>query len=592
RSLTWRQLIMRFLLKPGAWWHDGFSSPQLGRIYRWTLERLTARPLLGVALTLLIPLLGFIMAGQLEEQFFPQVARDQFQIEIEFASQTAIAQTEAEVQRARQLILQHENVADVHWFAGESAPKFYYNFVGARENQAHYAQAMVQLNSEKGVRDLVRELQTELDAAFPQARLLVHQLQQGPPYEAPVEMRIYGPNLSELRRLGMEVRELLTTIPDVTHVRDDLTEVQPKLGLTVDAEQAQQAGLDNTAIAQQLDAYLEGVIGGSILEATENLPVRVRLQATERADLDAIAALDLRPQSAGDRDFRSTAALGEFSLESELANVARRHQQRVNTVQAFITAGVLPSQVLAALEERLAATNFELPPGYWFEFGGEQAERSQAVGNLALYVPLLVLVMMTALVLSLGSFRQAGIVGVVAISSVGMALFSLWAFGSLLGFMAIVGTMGLVGIAINGSIIVLAAFNEDPQARQGDRRAVVTVVIKATRHVLTTTLTTIVGFVPLLASGDPFWQPLAIAIAGGVGGSPILALYFTPAAYLLLMQRRPQSSAPPPVPVAGLPPVSPVPKHAAIGASIADWSVGGDGQPDDELGAGGIGVSI
>ncbi|MCG8366606.1 MAG: efflux RND transporter permease subunit [Pseudanabaenales cyanobacterium] len=140
--------------------------------------------------------------------------------------------------------------------------------------------------------------------------------------------------------------------------------------------------------------------------------------------------------------------------------------------------------------------------------------------------------------MSLGSFRQAGIVAAVAIGSIGMALFSLKAFGSLLGFMAIVGTMGLVGVAINGAIIVLSAFNKDPQARQGVPKAVQAVVVEATRHVLTTTITTMVGFVPLLSDGDPFWQPLAIAIAGGVGGSPILALYFTPAAYLLLKQPR------------------------------------------------------
>ncbi|MEO0491733.1 MAG: efflux RND transporter permease subunit, partial [Cyanobacteria bacterium J06659_2] len=76
------------------------------------------------------------------------------------------------------------------------------------------------------------------------------------------------------------------------------------------------------------------------------------------------------------------------------------------------------------------------------------------------------------------------------------------------------------------------------EASQGNPKAVQAVVVKATRHVLTTTITTMVGFVPLLMDGDPFWRPLAIAIAGGIGGSPILALYFTPAAYLLFKRRQ------------------------------------------------------
>ena len=103
--------------------------------------------------------------------------------------------------------------------------------------------------------------------------------------------------------------------------------------------------------------------------------------------------------------------------------------------------------------------------------------------------------------------------------------------------MAVVGTMGLVGIAINDTVIVLSALNEHPEARVGDRTAVEDVVVKATRHVMTTTVTTIAGFIPLLISGGPFWRPLAIAIAGGISGSSILALYFVPAVYLMIKRK-------------------------------------------------------
>ncbi|MGF1522680.1 MAG: efflux RND transporter permease subunit [Leptolyngbyaceae cyanobacterium] len=541
-----RDGLVMTLMKPGVWWNDGLTLPRLGKPYRWSIGRVVARPRLAIALSLSIPLLGFILSQTLANQFFPLLDRDQFHVELEFSSQTSIAQTETQVMQAREAILAHENVADVHWSLGESIPKFYYNLTGGRESQSYYAQAMVQLKSDEGVGELVQALQGELGALLPSARVIVQKFQQGPPFDAPVEMRIYGPDLNELRRLGIEVREMLTTIPDVIQVRDDLTEGRPKLGLTVDNEQVQQAGLNNTAIAQQLQAYSEGVTGGAILESTENLPVRVRLTNSDRASLQALASLDLRPDQAQDRAFRPTSALGEFDLVPQLASIARREEQRVNTVQAFITTGVLPDTVLTALQAKLEAENFELPPGYRYEFGGEFAERQTAVGNLLLYVPILGLIMLTALVLSLGSFRQAGIIAAVAVASIGMALFALKIFGSLLGFMAIVGTMGLVGIAINDSIVVLSAFNEDPEASTGDPKAVQHVLIKCTRHVVTTTVTTITGFIPLLADGDPFWRPLAIAIAGGIGGSSMLALYFVPAAYILLCGQRKKSDSLPP----------------------------------------------
>ncbi|MEO0456893.1 MAG: efflux RND transporter permease subunit, partial [Cyanobacteria bacterium P01_A01_bin.114] len=530
----------RILMKPGAWWNEGISSRRLGGLYRWTLERITAKPIFGVVLTLVLPVVGFLQAGSLESQFFPSLARDQFQIEVEFANQGAIANSQAEVLRARDILLGYDQIQEVHWFVGESAPKFYYNIPNSRQNAAYYAQAMVQLTSSEDVRTLIREIQDELDEALPAARVLVRQLEQGPPFEAPVELRIYGPNIEVLRELGADVREILTTVPDVIHVRDDLTVTVPKLALAIDEEQAHLAGLSNTAVAQQLEATLEGAVGGSILESTENLPVRVQIANDSRGNLSQVASLNLQPDQVDPQQetFRTLSAIGDFSLVPQLAQITRRNEQRVNTVQAFITAGVLPSEVLNNFQAAMAARGFELPPGYYTEIGGEQAESSDATGDLLAYVGLLLLVMGTALALSLRSFRSAGIVAVVGIGSVGMALFSLWAFGSVLGFMAIVGTMGLIGIAINGSIIVLSAINEDDLASKGDRKAIQKVVVRATRHVLTTTITTMVGFVPLLADGNPFWQPLAIAIAGGIGGSPFLALYFTPAAYLLLHRHR------------------------------------------------------
>ena len=111
-------------------------------------------------------------------------------------------------------------------------------------------------------------------------------------------------------------------------------------------------------------------------------------------------------------------------------------------------------------------------------------------------------------------------------------------FNSIFGFTAILGTLGLIGLAINDSIVVLAALREDPLALVGDIKATVQVVMKATRHIAATTVTTIVGFVPLMLDRTGFWPPLAIAIAGGLGGATLLALYFIPTAHVWIFGRK------------------------------------------------------
>jgi multidrug efflux pump subunit AcrB len=446
-------------------------------------------------------------------------------------------------------------VREVHWFLGKSAPSFYYNLVSDQEEAAHYAQGIVQLESADGTEQLIRRLQDQLDHVFTEARVLVRQLEQGPPFDAPIELRLYGPNLDRLSELGDEARAILTTVADVVHTDADLTESLPKLSVKVDEEEARLAGMDHRSIARQLDTTLEGAVGGSFLESTEQLPIRVRLGQWGRSDLAQISSLDLLAV-AGSLDRQRTripiSALGQIELVPQRGVIARRDGRRVNVVRGYITAGVLPSKVLAEFRHRLKSGRLNLPSGYEMEFGGEQAERSEAVGNLSAALGVWVVVMAATLVLSFGSFRLAAIIAVVAGMSGGLGLGSLWLFGYPFGFMAIIGTMGLMGVAINDSIVVLAALAEDQRARLGDRRATVGVVVRSTRHVLATTLTTIAGFLPLILEGGGFWPPLAITIAAGVVGATLLALVFVPSSYLLLNRARPTAPT-----IAGSRPMAP-----------------------------------
>ena len=523
-----------------GWWHNGLTIPLLTRAYRRTLTQLLARPLLGVVLALIVPLTGFLVVGSLEEQFFPPAERDQVYIEFELEPQASLQQTQELVEQADRLLGQSPQLSNIHWFIGTNAPAFYYNLPRGGQDAANYASSLAQLRSTKDSREFIQSVQKELDQAFPAAKILVRQLEQGPDVAAPIELRLYGPDLEQLRELGNQMRAELIKVNHVTYTNASLAQTLPKLAFQVDEEQARLAGLDNRAIAEQLDANLEGTVGGSILEATEELPVRVRLSGENRGDLDQVASLELLPDVAvgeGDATAVPLSTLGKMELVPELASIPRRNGKRVNTVQGYIAAGVLPSEVLADFKAHLEAINFQLPSGYDFEFGGESAERTAAVDNLMSTVSTLLVLMIATLVLSFSSFRSASIIVVVGISSVGLGFASLWIFNYPLGFMAILGTVGLIGIAINDSIVVLSALRSDAQARQGNRQAMREVVIHSTRHVLTTTITTIAGFVPLLLNGGKFWPPLAICIAGGVGGATLLALFFVPCAYLLLIKR-------------------------------------------------------
>lgn len=518
-----------------AWWNSGVSNNRLTAAYAWVLDRILARPASGLVVSMVLPIAGFAAATQLVEQFFPPTGRDMFQIELELPVSSSIEQTRQTASRARELMVRHDQVRDVHWFMGNSAPSFYYNLVADQENAPFYAQGIVQLDSAAGSIPLIRQLQKDLDTAFPGVRVLVRQLEQGPPFDAPIELRFYGTDIGRMATLGSEARKMLSELPHVTHTDADLSETLPKLTVRIDEDKARLAGLQRADVARQLDAALEGAVGGSFVESTEELPIRFRVNRSQRGDLQHIASLDLlptEPQHGQSRSLIPISALGSVELIPERAVITHRGGRRVNVVRGYINAGVLPGEVLSLFRQRL--NQLELPPGYEMEFGGESAERDEAIGKLAGSVGVLAVLMVATLVLSFGSFRMAGIIGVVAALSGGLGLGSLWLFGYPFGFMAIIGTMGLVGVAINDSIVVLAALRDDEAALARNHQAIREVVVRSSRHVLATTVTTIAGFLPLILEGGGFWPPLAITIAGGVVGATLLALVFVPSAFLLV----------------------------------------------------------
>lgn len=209
----------------------------------------------------------------------------------------------------------------------------------------------------------------------------------------------------------------------------------------------------------------------------------------------------------------------------------------MDEIKFYLTAGTLPATILKQLQQAMEAQGFSLPSGYRLDLGGEAKERNSAVSRLMANVSILLVGMVASMAIALGSFRLTGLISLVAFLSVGLGMGALWCFDFSFGFMAIIGTMGLVGVAVNDSIVVASSLKANPLARQGDQEAMVETIIEVTRHVLATTVTTVAGFLPLMLGGGAFWPPLAVTIGAGVLGATLIALVFVPCAMRLTYLR-------------------------------------------------------
>jgi multidrug efflux pump subunit AcrB len=532
---AWMDRKGRDRTRPHRWWVDGIKPGPLTEGYRWSVHASLRHPIIGIALGLSVPFVGFMLAASLPPQFFPPTDRDQFQIEVTLPPEASMADTIALTQAATEKLMAYEGITGVNWILGESAPRVYYNAFNTQNGVAGYAAGFVQTTGNATTRAILPQIQIDMRGAFPQAQFLTLPYEQGPPIPAPIEILVYGPDLRTLDSLGDQVRTALAETPGVTYTMSVMQLGAPKAMLDADEASTLFSGLRLVELAGELRADLEGVPAGSVLEGVEELPVRVVAPASRRGDL---SELRTRPLPAiGGGIGTPIGALGEISLVPEVAVISRGDGQRVAIVYAYLDPYVLPAPTLARALERLEASGFEVPNGYRFSLGGEAAESGDAVGQLFGTALPLIIAMAGCVALVFNSFRMAALVMVTGFLSIGIAFFGVWLFGMPRGFVAIIGAMGLLGIAINGAIIVLSALKANAEAAAGDRHAQGEVVFEASRHIIATTLTTMGGFMPLIIAGDAFWLPMAAGIAGGVFGSAILALYFVPAVFALMRPR-------------------------------------------------------
>ncbi len=530
--------------RSGSFLSAGISIAPLGRLFEASIRLAVHNPLRAIAVSLILPVLGFAAFPTLTAQFFPGVERDQFYVEIDMPPGTSISETSQTVAAMDDIIRADTGLESIYWTIGQSGPAFYYNIVGNRSQEPGFAQAMITTKTDADAIRLVEALQERFDAEFPQAQVIVQGLVQGPPVDAPVEISIKGQEIETLRDLGDQVRAIMADLDMVTQARAGVNGGAPQIRFQIDEVKARLLGLDVTDVATQLNTALVGLTGGSLVEGTEQLPVRVRMGNGLRGDIQAIADMPILLP-----DAVAVSATGAFPAVplSELATpiiepaesvITRTDGIRENTIQAFIVPGVLPEEALQDVLAALEDSGFEMPAGYTMELGGDSDARSNTVGNLMASVGLIVTLTIATIALTFNSFRLTAVALVVCLLSAGLSMLSLAVMQYPFGIQAIIGVIGSIGVSINAAIIILTALQQDPAANAGDREAMARVVTGSSRHIISTTITTFGGFLPLILDGGAFWPPFAVAIAGGVLLSTVVSFYFTPPLFALIHRRQ------------------------------------------------------
>jgi multidrug efflux pump subunit AcrB len=499
-------------------------APLLRGALRRPAVTLAAAAAMVVASLALIPAVGFSL--------FPKAGTPQFLVDIETPEGTALSATDSVARFVERTLAHHPQVRTVFTSVGQDNPQIYYNVIPRHEDPT-VAQLFVLLRRYDSGRTpaLMDTLRAEV-ASYPGARIRVRELENGTVQDAPIAMRVSGPDLDTLRTIAAQMERVFQAMPGTMYVENPIRNERTDLRVVVDRGKAGMLGIAGAEVNRSVRLGIAGLtaaryregdgdeydIAVSLPRAGAGMPGPGQLDRVYLASLTG-AAVPLRQ-------------VADLRFEASAPIIRREQQKRTATVAAWVRTGFNTDRVTRNILAELG--KLRLPPGYTLSAAGEIESRQESFGGVGNAVIVAVFLILAVLVLEFGSFRSTLIVAsVIPLGLVG-GILALLLSGYTLSFTATVGFVALVGIEIKTSILLVDFTNQlreqgvpllEAIQRAGEVRFV---------PVVLTTLTAIGGLLPLALEGSSMYSPLAWVIIGGLLSSTLMARVVTPVMYRLL----------------------------------------------------------
>ena len=514
--------------KPGAE-HLGFPE-KLGRLAGSLGSEHAGRVLLVAGIGCAVLLSWGV--SNLESEFFPQADRDQVLVDIALSEGTTLAETQRVARIVERQLRRYDDVLQVHGFLGHSGPRFYYNLL-RRPDQPNRARLVVRSTGIDGNQRIIAAIRQFASRALPEADVIAKILAQGPPIDSPIEVRVYNEDPVRLAAATDMILQAVQATPGAIDANHNLGLGAPEMQFEIDDAHAMSYGLSRADVAQALLSRSQGIRIGSYRATHEPAPILVRSLAGENtspADLEGVMVFNAQGQGI------PLGALAKPTLSWQPGAIYTQNQRRNALVSAELDFGFVFSQVLHAVQPRLAA--LELPEGTDYEFAGEAEASGDANSAIAGVAPLGLAMLLFFLLWQFNSFRRLLIVMTsVPLAFVGVIV-GLAMLGIPFGFQPLLGCIALIGIVVNNAIVMIDVLDQNLASGKPFARAMTEAVERRTRPILLTTATTVAGLLPLALSNSTMWPPMAWPIITGLLTSTALTLFVVPALCRLLLAWR------------------------------------------------------
>ena len=530
-AVLFAPVIGALLLRPAADTNDAPRRQPFTDGYTDLLR--TAIRFRWATLALAVGLFAISMAGLnlVPRQFFPASDRTELLVDMTLQQNASIFASEDAAKRIDAFLAEDEDVERWSAYVGRGAIRFYLPLNVQMPND-FFAQHVIVAKSVAARDRLQKKLEALLEKDFPDVVARAYPLELGPPVGWPLQYRLIGPDIDQLRDLSKDLANTVANHPDSRRVSFDWIEPSRKVEVRIDQDQARRFGLSSAALSSALNTAISGTTITQVRDDIYLVDVVARVRQTASGGgtltLDTIRALQL-PIPGG-----RTVALSQFATlapAQEPAIVWRRDRIPTLTVVADVAPGVLPDSVVRDLEDPISALNSRLPNGYRIELGGIAEESADSQASVIAVVPLMLFLMLTLLMLQLQSFRRLAMVILIMplglIGVVGALLIA----GAPLGFVAILGVLALLGMIAKNAVILIVQIEAERTRGLAVHDAVIAAARSRFRPLVLTAFSTILGLIPIAPT--VFWGPMAFAIMGGLLVATLLTLIVLPVIYVI-----------------------------------------------------------
>ena len=511
-------------VKKGA---EAAHDPYQSRFYRLFRRVLTlflshrAAVLIGTVLLFAASIAAF---PHIKQTFFPPSLRPEILVELTLPQGASIAATEREAKVLSAILETHsDKIANYAAYVGRTSPRFVLpvNIKAAADNRAQFVITASGTEEREQLAALIAEAQlNELSGV----RVATQYIQTGPPADFPVMLRVSASTTDEVRRIAEQVAAIAADDPATANIHLDWTEKSKAVQIDFDKAKLKLYGISARDVKQMLYTELTGAQAAEFYTGDRTIGIVLRLADEDRTNLERLGELPIATSGG----YVPLAQIAHLSYAAEDGLIKRRNLLPTIMVQGDVVRGEgndVTQRIYRATEELRAA----LPAGASITPAGALEDSAEAMGYLVQPVPAMIFIIMTLLMLQVGTMGKMALTLLTApLGLIGVALAMLLT-DSALGFVAYLGVLALFGMIIRNSVILIDQIKKHEDAGEKPLDAIIDSAVLRFRPIMLTAAAAILGMLPLMRS--VFWGPMAVAIAGGLIVATVLTLLVLPVMY-------------------------------------------------------------